>query len=129
MLTSTPCNCSAVRMSPGLWRSDLQILLLLPSWQRPPRKSCVLPRLLPKDLSIANTHDRYKPHARAAESSAAGTFGERSPQVGVWEVQEETSVIQCRDVLGAHPAALTLSQGKKETCSRFIQQEALKLRI
>lgn len=60
---------------------------------------------------------------------AAGTFGERSPQVGVWEVQEETSVFQCRDVPGAHPAALTLSQGKKETCSRFIQQEALKLRI
>lgn len=32
-LTSMPCNGSAVRRSPGLWGSDLQILLHLPSRQ------------------------------------------------------------------------------------------------
>lgn len=38
-LTSTPCNGSAGRRSPGLWASDLQILLLQPSWQWFARKN------------------------------------------------------------------------------------------
>lgn len=75
-LSSTPCNGSAVRRSPGLRGSDLQILLLLlPSWQRPAMKSQILTGLPPKDLSTTTTHDRCEPHGRAAESCAAGTLG------------------------------------------------------
>ena len=114
MLTSTPCNVPAVRRFPGLQWSDLQIILLPPSWQQPARKSHVLTGLLPEDLSITSAHDRHEPHSQAAETSTAGTFSQRSPQVGRREVQEETSTFQCGDGPGAHPAALTSSQGKKE---------------
>lgn len=113
-LTSMPCNGSAVRRFPVLRGSDLQILLLLPCWKQPTRKSHILTGLPPKDLPIASTCDRHEPHGRAASSSAAGTFGQRSRQVSGQEVQEEISVFQCGDVAKAHPAALTSSQGKKE---------------
>lgn len=114
-LTSTPCNGSAGRRSPGLWASDLQILLLQPSWQWFARKRCILTGLLHKDLLITSTHDRCEPLGWAEESSTAGTFKEWSLKDHYRAgVQEETSAFQHGDALGPDPATLTSSQGKEE---------------
>lgn len=72
-LTSTPCNGSAIRRSPGLPGSDLQILLLLSSGKQPWEKAVSWQVSHPKTYpSLAP--DTHEPHSQAAESSAAGTF-------------------------------------------------------
>lgn len=139
----SPCNASkntrafpfprgtlAVKFHPLQWLYSQKVLWVTgirPTNHPPP---ALLPGLPPKNSSISSACDRQEPHGQAVKSSTGGSLGQQTPQVGGQEVEEETSAFQCRDVPGAHPAALTSkSRKKRENCSSFVQQETLKLRM
>lgn len=129
----SPCNASKSTRAfpfprgtlnvqfPLQWLCSQKVLWVTGIRPTNPPPPALLTGLPPKDLSISSAHDRQEPHGQAAESSTAGTLEQQTPQVGGHEVEEETSALQCRDVPGQHPAALTSkSRKKRETYSSFV---------
>lgn len=80
-VTPMPCNGSTVRKSPRLQGSDLQILILLSSWQRPGKAtSCQVshPKIFPPVAPMTDMNHMAR-HGRAV-------------LLGLWDSQHHRSV-------------------------------------